>query len=119
MEIDVLVAQALGLTLQELQTNLPRPVPVLRQNESDTWYDATGRIVFTCSKGLTGVGLPRKAQSGDTPLRHPHRNPERNGIALGWEDIKDLKSGTVTKTFMDDTLRGGPVERTVEYVATV
>jgi len=25
----------------------------------DTWYDAKGQIVFTCSKGLTGVGLDR------------------------------------------------------------
>jgi hypothetical protein len=28
--------------------------------ERYTWYDATGRIVFTNSKGLVGVGLPRK-----------------------------------------------------------
>jgi len=28
--------------------------------ERDTWYDITGRIVFTNSKGLVGVGLPRK-----------------------------------------------------------
>ena len=33
--------------------------PVLQQNEDDTWYDTTGNIVFTCSKGLTGVGLDR------------------------------------------------------------
>jgi hypothetical protein len=35
--------------------------PVLQQNENDTWYDAKGKIVFTCSKGLTGVGLDRSA----------------------------------------------------------
>jgi hypothetical protein len=28
-----------------------------------------------------------------------------------------MQSGTVSKTFMDDTLPGGPVERTIEYVA--
>jgi len=31
--------------------------------------------------------------------------------------IKELKTGTVTKTFMDDTLPGGPTERTITYVA--
>jgi len=35
--------------------------PVLQQNENDTWYDAKGNIVFTCSKGLTGVGLDRRS----------------------------------------------------------
>ena len=48
--------------------------PVLQQNENDTWYDAEGKIVFTCSKGLTGVGLDRK------------RNV-KTGM-LGWEDIR-------------------------------
>jgi hypothetical protein len=36
--------------------------PVLRQNEAETYYDQNGRIVFTVSKGLTGVGLLRKAE---------------------------------------------------------
>lgn len=80
-------------------------------------HDATDRIVFTCPKGLTGFGLPRKAQSGDTVYGIRTETRTETGIALGWEDIKDLKSGTITKTYMDDTLPGGPVERTVEYVA--
>ena len=45
--------------------------PVLQQNEDDTWYDTKGNIVFTCSKGLTGVGV-------DRPV---------------WNTIKDLKAG--------------------------
>jgi hypothetical protein len=32
---------------------------VLMQNEDDTWYDTKGNIVFTCSKGLVGVGVDR------------------------------------------------------------
>jgi hypothetical protein len=37
-------------------------------------------------------------------------------LPLGWEDIKNLKSGTVTKTFMDDTMPNGPHESTIEYI---
>jgi hypothetical protein len=38
-------------------------------------------------------------------------------IPLGWEDITNLKSGTATKTFMDDTMPNGPLERTIEHIA--
>ena len=104
LEIDVLIAQALGLTLDELLTIYRVQFPVMRQYEADTWYDQTGRIIFTPSKGLVGVGLPRKAQ--------------RNDPTPGWEDVRNLPAGhTVCKTFIDDTLPGGPVKRTIEYRA--
>lgn len=61
VEIDVLTAMALGLSLENLETIYTIYFPVLQQNENDTWYDAEGKIVFTCSKGLTGVGLDRPA----------------------------------------------------------
>ena len=60
VEIDVISAMALGLTLEDLEMIYTIQFPVLQQNENDTWYDAEGKIVFTCSKGLTGVGLDRK-----------------------------------------------------------
>lgn len=59
VEIDVLAAMALGLTLDELIMMYEIQFPVLQQNENDTWYDRHGRIVFTCSKGLNGVGVDR------------------------------------------------------------
>ena len=95
VEIDVLASMALGLNLDELLTIYRIQFPVLQQNERDTWYDQNGRIVFTCSMGLPGVGFDRAE----------------------WNEIKDMKSGTVTRTITDDTLPGGPRERIITYVA--
>ncbi|TGG79914.1 MAG: hypothetical protein ERJ69_06575, partial [Aphanocapsa feldmannii 288cV] len=58
VEVDVLVARALGLSLDELITIYRLQFPVMQHYERDTWYDRNGRIVFTASKGLSGVGLP-------------------------------------------------------------
>jgi hypothetical protein len=103
VEIDVLMSLGLGLSLKQLQTMYRAQFYVMRSYEQDTWYDRQGSIVFTNSKGLVGVGLKRKQAKGDaTP---------------GWEDVKDMKSGTVERTVADNTLPGGPHERTIVYEA--
>ena len=65
--------------------------------------------------------MPRKARKADlnNNISYAIESDERNeqSIALGWEDIKDLQNGSVSKTFIDDTLPGGPREKTITYQA--
>lgn len=49
-----------------------------------------------------------------------HQQQVLNGVGFSWqefEEIRDAKSGKFYRTILDDTLPGGPVERTIEYVA--
>ena len=97
IELDILTAMSLGMSLKQLKTIYQIQFPVLQQYESDTWYDANGRIVFTNNRSLTGVGFSR----------------------VEWENgIKGAPAGKkFYRTITDDTMPGGPVERTIEYVA--
>ena len=86
---------ALGMTLEQLNLIYRIQFFVLHSYEDNTWYDQNGRIVFTINRSLLDVGLDKAT----------------------WEQVRNMQSGTVDKTFMDDTLPGGPVERTITYVA--
>ncbi len=124
VEIDVFVAQALGLTLEELLTIYRVQFPVMRQYEADTWYDQNGRIIFTPSKGLVGVGLPRTARKADLKNGFVFNvdSPDWAGgdctdQAIGWDDVKHLQTGTVSVTFDDYTRSDEGERRTVIWQA--
>ena len=80
LEIDVIVAMALGLSLKDLEFIYKTQFPVFKQYEENTWYDRKGNIVFTKSKGLVGIGVDSNT----------------------WEDIKSLKEGRSYKRVVDN-----------------
>ena len=98
VELDVLVSMALGLTLDQLITVYQLDFSVLQSYERETWYDVNGRVV--CSRKAMG---------------NFKYKPTEFKTVFG--DIDACTSGIYPKTYIDDTLPGGPVERTIEYVA--
>ena len=97
IEIDVLIAMMLGMTLNQLLSAYRIQFPILQQHEKDTFYDAQGRIAFAKNNALTGVGETRQV----------------------FENVMlKMESGQKhLQNIIDDTMPGGPVERTIEYVA--
>ena len=98
IELDVLVAMVFGLELAQLIEMYRIYFPVLQENEDGTWYDQNGRIVWTGSKGLPGVGY----------LNEKRKSPGRKE----WEVILESNPTELICTAIDDTMPDGP--KTVE-----
>jgi hypothetical protein len=103
VEIDVLVSMGLGITLDQLITLYRAQFPVMRSYEKETFYDRNGRIVFTNSRGLVGVGLKRKRAKGDS--------------VPGWDEVSGMITGSIHRPIKDDTLPGGLQDRVIVYEA--
>ena len=71
LELDVLCAMLIGMSIDELILMYKMQFAVLNQYEEDTWYDKNGSIVFTSNRSLSGIGFDRKS----------------------WEKIKDTVEG--------------------------
>ena len=94
LEIDVMVAMALDLSLEELVQIYRLVFPVMRNYEDNTWYDQKGRIVWS---NRPGKGLKKSRKD--------------------WESHRKMKCGVLPEVIEDNTMPVGPLMRTIEYFA--
>ena len=94
LEVDVLVAMTLGLTLDELIQIYRLVFPVMQGFEESTWYDQKGRIVWSKRSGK-GMSMPRAE----------------------WERHRNMQQGKVAEDVTIDFLPDGPHVYTNEYGA--
>ncbi len=107
VEIDVLVAQALGLKLEQLIEIYSVYFPTMQQYEGGTWYDANGRIAWTNnSNGLPGIGH----------LIQDRRGNWNSPGSAAWEAILASKPDELVSQAIDDTQPGGPREVTRRFL---
>ena len=97
VEQDVLAAQGLGLSLEELQTMFRISFTTMRKYDMGTWYDQNGRVVFTCQNKAGGV--PRKVWEKEL-LQH-----------------KDDSGFTYSHTEADQVFTDAKTPRTTQYLA--
>lgn len=118
VEIDVLISMKLKISLNDLLTIYRIQFSVLNQNDKETYYDQSGRIVFTPSKGLVGIGLARNAGPRDPSVIIEYPDGKKESKPLGWTEAQKLPDGTkIHRTILDDTQPGGPVERVITYTS--
>jgi hypothetical protein len=98
LEIDVLVAREFNLSVNQLIEIYQSDFAVLQDNENGTWYDQCGQIVWTCSKGLPGVGY--LTEKGKSPG------------SKEWLSLLETNPTELVCTAIDDTMPDGP--KTVE-----
>ena len=60
IELDVLCAKGIGMTIEQLIDLYKINYPNMSDNENNTWYDQEGKIVFTTNKSLVNYGVSRE-----------------------------------------------------------
>ena len=102
VEIDVLVAQSFGLSLEQLLEMYTIYFPVLELHEKSTWYDSSGQIVWTSNSGLSGVGW--RIDDG--------RKPSQSLWHTTLEEMnkRPVEAQILKCKVVDDTLPGEPRE---------
>ena len=83
VEIDVLAAKALGLPWTNSKPSNASNSPSCANTKPKPTTTPTAASPFTPSKGLLGVGLPRKAVKGNTSFTLTTPEGTKEGIALG------------------------------------
>ena len=102
IEIDVLVAQQFGLTLEQLIELYEIYFPVAQKKERNTYFDANGSIVWISAKGLNNVGLIDAAG--------------KKWTRSAWQNFLTTKEQVIECDILDDTQPGGPLEVTRHFV---
>lgn len=59
VELDVLAAKGIGMTLEQLIDLYSINYPNMNDNEKNTWYDQEGKIVFTTNKSFVKFGVSK------------------------------------------------------------
>lgn len=96
VELDVLVAMGIGMSIELLTSVYNIQFPVLKSYEVDTWYDQKGRVVFTTNRTQKGVGFNRTE----------------------WEkEVKNTTSGTVKQIITESYSSDEEVEKMICYEA--
>ena len=93
LELDVIVTKALGLSLEDLLLMYRISFTTMMKYDRDTYYDQTGRCVFSPKKGESYLSTNE------------------------WLTIQGMTEGEFKKTITETVFSDTPTERTITYKA--
>ena len=102
IEIDVIVAQSFGLSLDQLLEIYEIYFQVMQKKESNTYYDSAGKVVWTSAAGTNNTGLL-------------YANGQKWNLSA-WKDFLSSGKDEVICFVEDDTRPDGPHKMTRRFV---